>query len=171
MNGSIRVTSEPGKGSCFTVDLPASKQQVQSKSGKQPSEAPNGFAKINLSILYVEDDPASTELVENILAMFPNISLQTATNGRAGLSAVKNTGFDLIMLDMNLPDTNGIALLDSMQEYRGEAQFLALSAEAMPHQIDSAISAGFDFYLTKPLQLSELFSYLRLVNKQTEHVV
>lgn len=170
MNGSIRVTSEPGKGSCFIVNLPSSKLRIQTKSENQQSEAPNGFAKIKLSILYVEDDPSSTKLVQNILAMFPNISLQTAASGRAGLEAVNNADFDLIMLDMDLPDTNGIALLKSMQEYSRETQFLALSADAIPQQIDSAISAGFDFYLTKPLQLSELFSYLRMINKRTEHV-
>ncbi len=164
MHGSIRVESEPGKGSTFSVTLKTPESPLANTNEQVQRPELEVFTKIDLDLLYVEDDWASTELVKRVCALVPNVTLHTATDGMQGVELALNQDFDLIMLDMNLPDINGIEVLQKIRAAKPGSNIIALSADALPEQIDKAIAAGFDFYLTKPLHLPELLYYLRLLN-------
>lgn len=164
MHGSIRVESQQNKGSTFIVGLKSANEQT-SVADLQP--APEVFAEIELSVLYVEDDRSNVELIKKVFDMFPQVTLMVTRNGKEGIALASEKVFDLIMLDMDLPDMNGIEVLQQLRKLGSQSKFIALSENTVPAQVNMAIASGFDFCLTKPLQLPELSSYLRLVNTKS----
>lgn len=159
MNGSIMVTSEIGTGSEFSINLPTCEPHRNEihKSGipdQKFSTSNNGEEK-TCSILYIEDNPANLKLVEDILSEFPEINLLSATQASLGMDLARSHKPDLILMDINLPDINGIEALKRLQNFEEtyEIPVIALSANAMQKDIDQAIAAGFKKYITKPIDI------------------
>ena len=163
MHGSIRVESQQNKGSTFIVDLKFANEQTSIEDLQPALEV---FAEIELSVLYVEDDRSNVELIKKVFDKFPQVTLMVTRNGKEGIALASKKVFDLIMLDMDLPDMNGMEVLQQLRKLGGQSKFIALSENTVPAQVNMAIASGFDFCLTKPLQLPELSSYLRLVNTE-----
>ncbi|XOV78136.1 MAG: ATP-binding protein [Aestuariibacter sp.] len=170
MDGAIRVESNPDRGSTFIVSLQTAEQIAEPKVAHDPNEELSLITQISMSILYIEDDRASAEVVNRIFATFPNVTLYSAESGAEGIVLATEHKFDLILLDMHLPDMSGIDVLQKLRQAGVRAKVIALSADVQPQQIERAISAGVEFYLTKPLHLPELMSCLRLINKTTSQV-
>jgi CheY-like chemotaxis protein len=92
----------------------------------------------------------------------PHWQLQVACDGRQGLAMARQRGADLMLVDMNLPDMNGLQLLQRLRAHPATAgvRCIALSADAMPEQVSRALAAGFDGYWTKPIDVQRLLQDL-----------
>ena len=121
-------------------------------------------------MLYVEDNPVNRLLVEKIIKQVTDFVLISANDAETGLLYAASQRPDLIILDITLPGMNGFEMLDHLRREPETAGIpvMALSANAMAGDVDRGHQAGFDFYLTKPLDVSEFLSALHSVlNKRS----
>jgi len=165
MGGEIGVSSTPDEGSRFWVKLPLSK--AESLPIAMPGTAPAASEPAvkarargaGQTVLYVEDNPANLALVEYVLRQRrPHLRLVSAHTGELGLSIAEAERPDLIILDISLPNMDGyevLSILRSRPEIRGTPIF-ALSANAMQSDVNRGLAAGFDDYLTKPIDVTRL---------------
>ena len=114
------------------------------------------------TVLYVEDNPANMKLVEQLIARRSDIRLLTAVNGTLGVEAARTSQPTVILMDINLPGMSGV---DAFRLLRGDPTtahipVVALSANAMPRDIQSSLDAGFFRYLTKPIKVKEFMDTL-----------
>lgn len=114
------------------------------------------------TILYIEDNPANLKLVEQIILMKTNYSLLKAENAEDGLDMVEKFKPDLILLDINLPGMNGYEALKILLNNPETCHIpvAALSANAMEDDIKKGKESGFIEYLTKPINVRKLLSFL-----------
>ncbi len=160
MGGTIGADSVPGKGSVFWVELGATASPnfdahaADATALALPLVAPRTPQR---TLLYVEDNPANLELVEQLIARRPDLRLLAAADGDLGVEFARAYLPDLILMDINLPGMSG---LEAMQVLRldpttAHIPVVALSANAVPRDIEHALEAGFFSYLTKPIKVSE----------------
>jgi PAS domain S-box-containing protein len=164
MGGNIGVESTVGIGSEFWIEL------IRSDTLKLTAENAllNDIApqhQLNTSqhtLLYVEDNPSNLLLVEQLIEDYPNIKLLSARDGILGVALARTHLPDVILMDLNLPGISGMEALKILQQDPATAHIpvLALSANAMPHDIEKGLEAGFFRYLTKPIKIKELMSSL-----------
>ena len=165
MGGVIGVESTVGVGSVFWCELvPAEAPQVPVGSPEAGALVqPEGLTDAPpRTVLYVEDNPANMELVEELIGRFPNIRLTTAVNGAVGIDLARATLPQVILLDINLPGISGTKVLRMLREDPTTAHIpvIALSANAMPRDIEKGLEAGFFRYLTKPIKIKEFMETL-----------
>jgi len=160
MDGSIGFISKTGLGSCFHIDLPTSAGQAPvpaAEKGPAPPPRPApGPADARRTVLYIEDNPANLTLVKQILgSRRPNIRLLTAPQGTLGLELARAHKPDLILLDIRLPDISGVEVFRQLilWEETKAIPVVAVSASAMPQEIQAVKDAGISKYLTKPLDI------------------
>ncbi|MHB1430480.1 MAG: response regulator, partial [Rhodocyclaceae bacterium] len=109
-------------------------------------------------VLYIEDNPANLKLVRKMLATRPDLLMSEAPDAERGLEIAGREPPDLILLDINLPGMDGFAALRQLQAMPATATIpvVAITANAMKHDIERGTSAGFADYLTKPLDIAQL---------------
>ena len=114
------------------------------------------------TLLYVEDNPANLKLVEQIIARHPDIRLLTAVNGNSGIELARASQPEVILMDINLPGISGFEALKILRADPATAHIpvVALSANAMPRDIEKGLKAGFFRYLTKPIKVNEFMETL-----------
>ena len=167
MGGTIGVDSVVGAGSCFWVELDRTAAPRFADPGTEdaapvPLKVPADTRQ--RTVLYVEDNPANLELVEQIIARRPDLNLLTAANGDHGIELAHACQPDVILMDINLP---GISGLEAMQVLRADLltariPIIALSANAVPRDIVKALEAGFTSYVTKPIKVDQFLAALDL---------
>ena len=163
MGGVIGVESTVGQGSVFWFDLNSA---VAPTLGVDHAEAaavaraqvPNGVPQRTL--LYVEDNPANLTLVEQLIARRPDMRLLSAREAISGIQIARAKHPELILMDINLPGISGIEALKILREDPATASIpvVALSANAMPRDIEKGLQAGFFRYLTKPIKVNEFMN-------------
>ena len=165
MGGTIGVESTVGLGSVFWFDLqqavaPELELDLFSPATVARVPAPGGAPQ--RSVLYVEDNPANLNLVERLVARRPELRLLSATDGILGVQLARANLPEVILMDINLPGISGIEALKILREDPTTAHIpvVALSANAMPHDIEKGMMAGFFRYLTKPIKVNELMDTL-----------
>ena len=165
MGGVIGVESTVGKGSVFWIDLNLTAEPQPAAGAAEPSasaEAPVRADAQMRTLLYVEDNPANLMLVEDLIARLPDIRLLSARDGHRGIEIARTSRPDVILMDINLPGISGITALRILAEDPATAHIpvIALSANAMPHDIEKGLEAGFFRYLTKPIKVNEFMDTL-----------
>ncbi|MDE1947095.1 MAG: response regulator [Burkholderiales bacterium] len=160
MGGAIGAESTVGVGSLFWVELAstAALQPVAAAAGVSPAApAPAPADTPQRSLLYVEDNPANLMLVERLLARRSDLRMLSARDGRSGIELARLHQPDVILMDINLPGINGLTALRILTEDGRTAGIpvIALSANAMPRDIERGLQAGFFRYLTKPIKVAE----------------
>jgi CheY-like chemotaxis protein len=122
------------------------------------------------TLLYVEDNPANLKLVEMIIARHPDIRLLTAVNAIGGLEIARGALPDVILMDINLPGIDGFEALQLLQADPATARIpvIAISANAMPLDVERGLHAGFLRYLTKPIRVTEFMQALTEAIKPEE---
>ncbi len=166
MAGKIRVHSTVGEGSAFEVELPCGKDPESPASARSPVKIPDAPRPIPQAstLLYVEDNPANLRLVEELIASRGNIHLLVSERVRPALELVQNHKPDLILMDMHLPEMDGMAALKLLKADEGTRHIpvIAISANAMRADIDRALEEGFEGYITKPIEVD---NFLEIVDK------
>lgn len=161
MGGELTAASHVGRGSSFMLRLPAA-----GNPGTVPSDLDGLAADRNdyqqRHVHYVEDNETNVEVMRGILAQRPQVQLDVSVTGLDGLAAIRARRPDVVLLDMHLPDISGLELLRHLKLDPGTRSIpvVAVSADALPAQIDDAFMAGAHRYLTKPVNVSELLSVL-----------
>jgi PAS domain S-box-containing protein len=164
MGGKIGVETRQGHGCLFWVEMNLSAAPALADSIATMVTAPLlAVARANEStLLYVEDNPANLMLVEDLIARRPNIRLLSARDALSGMKLALATMPDVILMDINLPGISGIRMMMELAAHPETAHIpvVALSANAMPRDIEKGLDAGFFRYLTKPIKVDEFMETL-----------
>ncbi|MGC9459171.1 TMAO reductase system sensor histidine kinase/response regulator TorS [Vibrio genomosp. F10] len=188
MNGTLSVTSEQGKGSCFQFELPLSKSDEQQisrhteptlYSGNQGNEQNNALRP--LRVLLIEDNPVNSMIAEGFLNSMGHqvVVAETGSKARTLYSKTrapylepclsdqktkeKNAiprSFDVLLIDINLPDCSGVDLLAEFKAIGSDTPMIAVSAHVFKEEVERYLDAGFDGYLPKPLERDSLRALL-----------
>src|SRR6202035_979283 len=114
------------------------------------------------TLLYVEDNPANLMLVEQLIARRPDMRLLSARDGNLGIQLARTHQPEVILMDINLPGISGIEALKILRGDPATAHIpvVALSANAIPRDVQKGLEAGFFRYLTKPIKVAEFMDTL-----------
>ncbi len=162
MGGRMGVTSEAGQGSTFTFDLPLEKRgerRVPSRAAEATPSASDG----PIARILAAEDNATNQLILKSLLEPMGVDLTVVANGREAVDAFRVGGFDLILMDVQMPEMNGVeaALAIRALEREGalpEIPILALSANVMSHQVAEYLAAGMTGFVPKPIEAGKPFS-------------
>jgi signal transduction histidine kinase/ActR/RegA family two-component response regulator len=160
MDGAIGVSTVPDSGSVFWVELRVSPAPADSEvmTGEWTCPIPLERRTIErYTVLYVEDNEANMELVAQIIARRPDVRFMSATDATQGIALAREHLPDVILMDINLP--GGVSGLQALRLLQADPRtapipVIALSANAVPREVEGALSAGFHAYITKPLKIS-----------------
>ncbi|HVS31240.1 MAG TPA: PAS domain S-box protein [Thermoanaerobaculia bacterium] len=166
MDGAIGVESIVGKGSTFWVELTSTAPLTllapidTAAAPEEPVAALDG----QRTLLYVEDNPANLQLVERLIGRRSDLRLLSAVDGNRGLELARAHRPDVILMDINLPGISGIDALKILRDdvKTSHIPVVALSANAMPRDIQRGLQAGFFRYLTKPIKVAEFLEMLNV---------
>ena len=172
MGGAISVSSRPGEGSTFTVDLPLNQVGAQTalaieqtshvavlKEADAVEAAPTA-----LRVLAAEDNPSNQLILKTLLQVF-GIDVVLVENGRMAVDAWEAGAFDLILMDIQMPELDGVAATQTIRAREKELSrprtpILAVTANVMTHQVEAYQRAGMDGHVAKPIELDALYTAL-----------
>lgn len=166
MGGHLTATSVEGAGSTFTASVPlATPADLHAAAAAGALVAPRTSPESTgprRTLLYIEDNSSNIHLMEQLVIHRPPWHLVVAGHGALGLELAISTHPDLILLDLHLPDMDGIDLLRQLRTdpATSEVKIIVLSADANPHQVDRLLAAGAHRYLTKPLHVPDMLELL-----------
>ncbi len=166
MGGQIGVESTVGIGTVFWVELAAADAPMLAREHLDEvlleRRTPSRQAGDQPTLLYVEDNPANLALVEQLIARRGDLKLLTAIDGHLGIELARAYLPDVILMDINLPGISGYGALKILNDDPATAHIpvLALSANAVPRDIEKGLEAGFFRYLTKPIRVREFMDAL-----------
>jgi len=148
MDGDISLESNMGKGTKFYVNL----EQNISETEVELTESSEGvyFIAPNAGILVADDNRDNLQIMKLILER-TMMKIDTAAGGEEAVRLAENKKYDIIILDYMMPDMNGIQVLEKMKENGTESVFISLTADAVAGTAEKILGAGFDEYVTKPV--------------------
>jgi len=155
MGGRVDASSEPGVGSEFIVQLEDAHLPAPHAAPPSPAPAAPAPTSYQGKIVYIEDNPVNVLIVEELVARCPGLAIESAIDGTRGVQRTLELAPDLVLVDMQLPDFDGHEVLRRLRADKKTAHIpcIALSANAMPEDIERALAAGFADYWTKPIDL------------------
>lgn len=168
MGGRIEVASVVGEGTTFTVRLPVDGRPESAPSPDSGFGCDGEFVPIGpiggAIVLYIEDEPVNAILMEAFFKSLPDTAarLVVAPTAKDGLREACLLRPDLVLLDMNLPDLDGVGVLRRLRADPRTAHIpvIAVSADALPEQIRTARDAGCDDYWIKPIDFKQVHADL-----------
>ncbi len=161
MGGSLRAHSVAGEGSTFILSLPRARAAGDDAAPHgEPLTQPADYRQ--RLVHYIEDNETNVEVMRGMLLRRPQVQLQVSMNGLDGLAALKRHRPSLILLDMHLPDIDGLELLRHLKDddELSSIPVVVVSADATAAQIEAALTAGAAHYVTKPVNLASFLAVL-----------
>ena len=160
----VRVPSVPAAAEGLAPSLVMTQQQAEGRA-EPPVAPPAPAAPIEPRrgrVLYIEDNPVNVILVEELLAQRGGIDLLTEPDGTRGVERARQWQPELVLIDMQLPDFDGVEVLRRLRidPLTAGARCIALSANAMPEDVARALASGFDDYWTKPIRFDSFLAGL-----------
>lgn len=160
MGGWLALDSQPGSGSTFTFTVHCQKVVAKDEPAVQPVTVPATDSRGGpLRILLVEDNPVN-QLVARRQIERQGHSVVVADNGRSALNHLMNGSFDLVFMDVQMPDMDGLEATRLIREREGaqgqHVPIIALTAHTRQQDLDQCLAAGMDHYLSKPFTPEEL---------------
>lgn len=162
MNGLLHIASEPGRGTRVSITLVAAPRDALATAAATPAPPAGplpGAGNADLPpalVLYIEDNPVNVLLVEQLLARWPQIRFVHADDGHGGIALARRLLPDLVLLDMQLPDMHGTAVLAALRADPATAELavVSLSASDLPEDAAIARESGALEYWTKPIDVA-----------------
>lgn len=181
LRGRIEVTSQPSKGSKFTVFLPVDKADLDDLVDEETAARDTHPAALRatakgtsqfrsrLRVLVAEDNPDNQNIIRFFLQQ-AGLSVELAENGEKAVNAAFNGQFDFVLMDMQMPHMDGYAAASLLRQKGYKKPIIALTAHAMAGDEEKCKAAGCDGYLTKPLDIERLVKLLgRLSRKEGQN--
>jgi signal transduction histidine kinase/ActR/RegA family two-component response regulator len=163
MGGTIEVRSQPGAGSVFELSLPL--QHLGGDMAREASsEAEPQIDLSGLKVLAAEDNPTNRLVLSTILHSL-GITPVMVEDGQMAVAAWEAGAFDLILMDVQMPKLDGVGATQEIRRRENDAgrprtRIIALSANAMRHQVEQYLEAGMDGHLAKPIMIDRLYAVL-----------
>ncbi len=175
LNGELALTSEPGKGSTFSLSIPADfymegqtflsqRSAAPTPPSKKETAKPETFAG---NVLIAEDIPANQILMKRMLQK-RGLTVTVVSDGRQALEKALAQNFDLIFLDMMMPKLTGYEVARILNSKGGKTPIVALTARAMKDDREKCTQAGCDDYLTKPLDQKKMLNILKKISRRPQ---
>ena len=166
MGGTVWADSVEGRGSTFFVSLPLARVSGASSFDAGADQAPTGDIS-SLRILAAEDNATNQLVLRTVLGSF-GLVVDMVPDGRQAVEAWSGGGYDLILMDIQMPVMDGVSATRAIraaeaQGGRARTPIIALSANAMTHQVREYLAAGMDLHVAKPIQLTKLQDALETV--------
>nr|WP_296085063.1 ATP-binding protein [uncultured Blautia sp.] len=161
MNGDISVESEPGKGTCFTVEI-SCRKVPEEELRQQMEEQPENVSLAGRRILLAEDNGLNAEIAMTIL-QDADAEVELAADGKIAIDKLKDAPigyYDAILMDIQMPNMNGYEATKAIRKLtdeRAKIPIIAMTANAFEEDRQAALAAGMDDYVAKPVEISELF--------------
>jgi CheY-like chemotaxis protein/anti-sigma regulatory factor (Ser/Thr protein kinase) len=173
MDGTLQLTSTPGQGSTFWVELPLTETPVErlERAEPLPEQDRPERERPALRVLYIEDNLSNLQLVEHILRRRPDVTLISALRPQLGLDLAAEHQPDLILLDLDLPDMPGEEVLRRLRAGSRTAAVpvvILSSADASPGLCTRLLEKGVRTFLTKPLDAKALLALLDTIAAEQE---
>lgn len=163
MNGSLHVSSELGKSTTFWFELPLSNSSVSMKETIQPvaqeSEIP-AHDSTTIKILVAEDNPVNADFMTRVFKRYPQYSMHLAINGREAIHACQTINFDLVLLDLHLPDLSGLEVLSRVHEFAPNLPVIFITADASPETTETISRSTAISCLNKPVNIIEMLEVI-----------
>ena len=161
MNGDISVKSEPGKGTCFTVEI-SCRKVPEEELQQQMEEQPENVSLAGRRLLLAEDNGLNAEIAMTIL-QDADAEVELAADGKIAVDKLKDVPvgyYDAILMDIQMPNMNGYEATKAIRKLtdeRAKMPIIAMTANAFEEDRQAALAAGMDDYVAKPVEISELF--------------
>lgn len=160
MGGDIRVESELGKGSKFSFTVRCRMPLAEVADAPALAPSPDPVALEDIAILVAEDNPILQTLILKLLTK-RGYRADLVGNGREAVAAVQSKSYDLVLMDMQMPEMDGISATVEIRALNGPERtvpIIALTANALLGERERCLAAGMDGFLTKPIQLEALYA-------------
>lgn len=161
MNGDISVKSEPGKGTCFTVEI-SCRKIPEEELQQQMEEQPENVSLAGRRLLLAEDNGLNAEIAMTIL-QDAEAEVELAADGKIAVDMLKDAPvgyYDTVLMDIQMPNMNGYqatGVIRKLPDERAKIPIIAITANAFEEDRQAALAAGMDDYVAKPVEISELF--------------
>ena len=171
MGGEIAVTSTPGDGTTFRVEIPSRATQAPKKdepaSASKDMPAANRLAKSDLRILAADDNEVNRLVLQSLLAPH-GVHLEVTKDGAQAVEAFKAGDFDVVLMDIQMPNMDGVEALTAIRSFengsgRAATPIIAFTANALKSQTESYKVMGFDACVAKPTRMPDLAAAINTV--------